>query len=223
VSKSLYFWSATYFVPHSVCVLHPFPCSKNSLSIILLTSLNSIVTPETNTSEHDIRWRSRSYFQSTSLIAIICPLLCLLNLAFAAFIFPRICCVHSFNMQLVTVLGAAALLTNTAFAVPQELEKKSAVCHIILGEVIILILFTGVVVITHPRKTRRTCCEYCQRRSIICIRRSCCHLFNTPGCSFEHYRSIFRSQSTWQSLFHRRIEQFNELYFNTSGLLGGYH
>jgi hypothetical protein len=56
-------------------------------------------------------------------------------------------------MQLVTVLGAAALLTNTAFAVPQELEKKSAVCHIILSEVIILILFTGVVVITHPRKT----------------------------------------------------------------------
>jgi hypothetical protein len=116
-------------VLHSVCVLHPFPCSKNPLSIILLTSLNSIVTPETNTSEHDIRWRSRSYFQSTSLIAIIRSL-CSLNQAFAAFIFPRICCVHSLNMQLVTVLGAAALLTNTAFAIPQELEKKSPVYHI---------------------------------------------------------------------------------------------
>jgi len=33
----------------------------------------------------------------------------------------------SFNMQLVTIVCAAALLSNTAFAVPQNLEKKSPV------------------------------------------------------------------------------------------------
>lgn len=41
-------------------------------------------------------------------------------------------------MQLVTLVGAAALLSNTAFAVPQNLEKKSPVSSIALSSAVLL-------------------------------------------------------------------------------------